>query len=89
MNEKMKWYLLIAAALLLGMIMGYFTTVNLSTEGNSKIMLNNNLYNNTEMYITQKECNMCRSCHTSTYGAKKYCVSTGSDGRIYTQEIVN
>ncbi|MFA5746221.1 MAG: hypothetical protein WCX82_00185 [archaeon] len=40
-NEKMKWYILIAAALLVGAIIGYFATANLSTTGNACQNLNN------------------------------------------------
>lgn len=34
-NEKMKWYFLIAVALVVGAIIGYFATSNLTTEGNA------------------------------------------------------
>lgn len=34
-NEKMKWYFLIAAALIVGAMVGYFATSNLTTEGNA------------------------------------------------------
>lgn len=35
-NEKMKWYFLIAAALVVGAMVGYFATNSLSTTGNAK-----------------------------------------------------
>lgn len=38
-NEKMKWYFLIAVALVVGAIIGYFATSNLTTEGNAKAAL--------------------------------------------------
>ena len=39
-NEKMKWYFLIAAALVVGAMVGYFATNSLSTTGNAKATLN-------------------------------------------------
>ena len=42
-NEKRKkWYFLIAVALLLGAIIGYFATTGLSNTGNAKNIINNN-----------------------------------------------
>lgn len=43
-NEKMKWYFLIAVALVVGAIIGYFATSNLTTTGNAKgaLIANNN-----------------------------------------------
>jgi len=32
-NDKMKWYLLIAIALIVGAMIGYFATNSLSTTG--------------------------------------------------------
>jgi len=38
-NEKMKWYFLIAAALIVGAMVGYFATNSLSTTGNAKTII--------------------------------------------------
>lgn len=38
-NDKMNWYFLIAAALIVGAMVGYFATSNLTTEGNAKAAL--------------------------------------------------
>ncbi len=39
-NEKMKWYFLIAVALVVGAIIGYFATANLATTGNARNAIN-------------------------------------------------
>lgn len=39
MKEKTKWYFLIAVALIVGAIIGYFATTNLSTTGNANNIL--------------------------------------------------
>ncbi len=41
-NEKMKWYVLIAVALVVGGMVGYFATNSLSTTGNANKFIQEN-----------------------------------------------
>lgn len=54
-NEKRKWYFLIAVALIVGAIIGYFATQSLSTTGNAK-----NIANIQDMYIEEENGNYIR-----------------------------
>ena len=40
-SEKRKWYFLIAVALIVGAIIGYFATNSLANTGNARNILNN------------------------------------------------
>jgi len=51
-NEKRKWYFLIAVALIVGAMIGYFATERLSLTGNAKNILNNT---NPELNFEKKE----------------------------------
>lgn len=42
MTEKMKWYFLIAVALIVGALIGYFATNGFSSKGQAKSVLTNN-----------------------------------------------
>ena len=41
MNDKKKWYFLIAVALIVGAMIGYFATSSLATTGDAKNIINN------------------------------------------------
>lgn len=66
-NEKRKWYFLIAVALLVGAIVGYFATQSLSTTGNAKEITENTkrlkqeeeyqILNNTIIEIKEQQIN--------------------------------
>lgn len=59
-NDKMKWYLLIAIALIVGAMIGYFATNSLSTTGNA----NKNIsYKSSENY---NSIYALLTCHCST-----------------------
>lgn len=42
-NDKRKWYILIAVALLIGIIIGYFATINLTITGNANNISNKSI----------------------------------------------
>ena len=91
-NSKMKWYILIAVALLVGAIIGYFATNSLTTAGNSNIVFKQqkNIENNENTIyldgtISKKGCKILKNCKINNYG---YCVCK-SFNRISVYEIVD
>ncbi len=84
-NEKMKWYFLIAVALVVGAIIGYFATSNLATTGNANKFIQENTESGwvaTE-FITEENCikhggTVVPSGNSYNY---KNCVLKGRSGR--------
>ncbi len=59
-NDKMKWYFLIAVALVVGAIIGYFATNSLSATGNAKLAANASL--EVKDPFTLKEATAINTC---------------------------
>ena len=51
-SEKMKWYILIAVALVVGAIIGYFATANLATTGNARNTVSQKVVSQANEYGT-------------------------------------
>jgi hypothetical protein len=94
-SENVKWYILIAAALLVGAIIGHFATANLATTGNAKSVIQATNINSTNLSKTTLSC-WCNSgpgCRDTEFsgtipGAQAYCVRCcGTAENINATEI--